>query len=529
MSNQPILHSSDKQQSVRVDEKDSRILVRSRTSSSSSSGLSLKTPRTTRFAEATSVNSPIDPTTTAKSPFADPQIRTTHLMPQPQPSDVGFGYVADNQPSKHSSFVGVEVPLTPASPLKSALKVPGTPGRQLNPLSPTFREEQILEQHEEKAEKENAKDLRTKIRVRMAKMCLRGVNFSCSLIVVAMISATFTIFNATRNLPNRGKMSPWAQKQQIWPQITLLCIASVSLVMAIGILYAYWRGGHRRAEKAAVYYTVFAIGFFMLSIIIWAVGAAILNEQKRHGKDKDMWGWACKEGKRKEVYGSEVDYALVCRMQHWTLICALIEIVVEVITIAIYGVVFYRYYTKRRLHKSMDLRDRARSDLYLAQLRSQSAPNTPGFQKTPMSTSFPSHLHDNDLSKAENGEYHGTQYAEKRQSSFSQPKPFTLQPPPIRVQQATPSIPQDGFESSAKPQEHVPAAPGEQTYEAVPIPGAYASPLASPSFAPGHQSMNLGAVPQQQQHQHQLGAVYATEARAENPPASPRLGHVTLH
>lgn len=80
-------------------------------------------------------------------------------MPQPQPSDVGFGYVADNQPSKHSSFVGVEVPLTPASPLKSALKVPGTPGRQLNPLSPTFQEEQILEKHEEKAEKENAKDL----------------------------------------------------------------------------------------------------------------------------------------------------------------------------------------------------------------------------------------------------------------------------------------------------------------------------------------------------------------------------------
>lgn len=160
MSNEPILPSSDKHQSViRGDEKDSRVLVRSRTSSSSSSGLSLKTPRTARFAEATSVNSPIDPSTAGRSPFADPPIRTTHLMPQPQPSDVGFGYVADNQPSKHSSFVGVEVPLTPASPLKSALKVPGTPGRQLNPLSPTFREEQVLEKHEEKAEKENAKDL----------------------------------------------------------------------------------------------------------------------------------------------------------------------------------------------------------------------------------------------------------------------------------------------------------------------------------------------------------------------------------
>ena len=48
--------------------------------------------------------------------------------------------------------------MTPNSPLKSALKVPGTPGR-LNPLSPTFKEEQILEKSEEKTEKENAKDL----------------------------------------------------------------------------------------------------------------------------------------------------------------------------------------------------------------------------------------------------------------------------------------------------------------------------------------------------------------------------------
>ena len=80
-------------------------------------------------------------------------------MPQPQPSDVGFGYVADNQASKHSSYAGVEIPLTPNSPLKSALKPPGTPGRFTNPLSPTFREEQVLEKFEDKTDKANAKDL----------------------------------------------------------------------------------------------------------------------------------------------------------------------------------------------------------------------------------------------------------------------------------------------------------------------------------------------------------------------------------
>src|SRR5438876_94926 len=51
-----------------------------------------------------------------------------------------------------------------------------------------------------------------------------------------------------------------------------------------------------------------------------------------------------------------------------------------------YAIVFYRSYSKEKLRKSMYLRDKARSDLYLAQLRTQSAPNTPGFG--PMSPSY---------------------------------------------------------------------------------------------------------------------------------------------
>lgn len=201
--------------------------------------------------------------------------------------------------------------------------------------------------------------------------------------------------------------------------------------------------------------------------------------------------------------------------QNWSLICAFIEIIVEVITISIYGIVFYRFYTKRRLHKSMDLRDKARSDLYLAQLRTQSAPNTPGF---PLRSPNP---YQDPHSAAENGEARNgdvtetTQFASKHQS-FSQPKPFTLQPPPIRVQNATPAPAQDGFDNApAAVNEHVPAAPGEQTYDAVPIPGAYASPLASPAYAPQHQSMSFGQA-------------LTTEGRVESPPSSPRLGHAGL-
>lgn len=220
--------------------------------------------------------------------------------------------------------------------------------------------------------------------------------------------------------------------------------------------------------------------------------------------------------------------------------------ILECITILLYGVVFYRYYSKQRLRKSMDVRDRARSDLYLAQLRSQSAPNTPGFG--PLSPSYSQHIKSprfppsvyNAGPSAEEG-FAGTRFVEAKLASQAAPKPFALQPPPIKIHAATPKTPQNGFEaplsqrSSPPPAsrmsppppssnsrmsppppaerriEHVAAAPGEQTYDAVPIPGAYASPLASPGLA-------------QLQHQRfgSVGQAITSERRIESPPGSPR-------
>lgn len=121
--------------------------ARTGTSSSSSSEGSLKVPRTPRFAEATSVHSPVD---NGASPFADPPVNAQ--ASDSQPGDVGFGYIS-NSGSEHESI------RMPKSPLKSAMKVPGTPGRMLNIMSPTFREEEILEKREMETEKEQAKDI----------------------------------------------------------------------------------------------------------------------------------------------------------------------------------------------------------------------------------------------------------------------------------------------------------------------------------------------------------------------------------
>lgn len=118
---------------------------------SSETNGALKTPRTARFAESTSVNSPIGPTESGRSPFVDPSSAAADS--KHDVSDVGFGYVKEAEITRQANIP----PLTPASPLKSALKSPS--GRTLNPLSPTFREELILEKQEKTTEKQNAKDL----------------------------------------------------------------------------------------------------------------------------------------------------------------------------------------------------------------------------------------------------------------------------------------------------------------------------------------------------------------------------------
>lgn len=120
---------------------------RSASTDSSSSTSSLKPPRTPRFAEATSVHSPVDG---PRSPFVPMDDKSE--VPQSQPGDIGFGYINNRESSA--------VPMSPKTPLKSAMKVPGTPARRFdNPLSPTFREEDILEKKESKTAKDQVRDL----------------------------------------------------------------------------------------------------------------------------------------------------------------------------------------------------------------------------------------------------------------------------------------------------------------------------------------------------------------------------------
>ncbi|CAI6056072.1 unnamed protein product [Clonostachys chloroleuca] len=456
------------------------------TGSNSSSDSSLKHPRTPRFAEATSVHSPVEPT---RSPFADPE--KAQVVVQAQPADIGFGYI-NNRESQ-----------VPKTPLRSAMKIPGTPGRKFgNPMSPTFNEAEILEKRELATDKEQARDLKIKTRVRMAKFALRGVNFSCSLIILCMLSSTFAIFNASKGLASQSSLPPWAEGTNTWPQKLVLAMACVSLTACIIVFITFFRRGHKRAEKVNTYYHMFAIGWFIASLVLWGVTAALYQNSRNNSNNKDMWGWSCVNNKRESIFEDQVNYQLICRLQNWAMICIIIEVVIEVLCIILYSVVFYRYYTKRRLAKTMDNRDRARSDLYLAQLRAQSAPNTPGFgPKSPalsqyaMSPRHPPAAYRN-LGDIEESPFTPGGKLHEPASQFNSPKPdFKLQAPPKKAPSATPKTEQSPFtpvsgqspfspttESgpSSNNQNTTTIADDEPVYDAVPIPGAYAGQAYKP-------------------------------------------------
>ncbi|TQS35149.1 hypothetical protein Golomagni_04439 [Golovinomyces magnicellulatus] len=424
--------------------------------------ITAKKARKPKFIESTAVHSPIEKSPSDKSStFGHP---TQCSMAQIRPSDVGLTYLEGS--SRLSDDILVDMPHT----LKKNMNLDeadthSTPTREvLKQLSPTFREEQTLQKCEKLTEKEQAKDLKVKTKVRIAKLFLRTVSFGCSLIVLTMVSASFSIFNATKSLPPRNHLPAWATGTRIWPQAFVLVIACISLIFCIAIFWNYFRGGHRKAEKVAVYYTLFTVTLFIFGSIMWGVAAGVLQGSRSNGQNKDLWGWSCVDNKRRQLFSDKVNYALVCRMQNWALVCCIIEIVLESITILLYAFVFYRFYSKQRLRRSMNIRDRARSDLYSAQIRSQSALITPCVE-----SNLP-HSQDKKFSNLT-----VDKSSPNLISAFSA-KPFCLQPPPQKASStAGRSFPKAHLTEQIV--KHVASAPGESIYDAVPIPSNYRSNL----------------------------------------------------
>lgn len=153
------------------------------------------------------------------------------------------------------------------------------------------------------------------MRVRIAKIFLRFVNFGCSLIVLAILGTTLSIFNATKSLPSRNNLPAWAEGTNPWAQWVLLGVSCVSLLCCLLVFYGYFKGGHKLAQKYAFYYSILSVCFFGFNLIMWVVAAGVYQSSKSNGNNQDMWGWSCSQNLREELFHSDINYALMCRLQ----------------------------------------------------------------------------------------------------------------------------------------------------------------------------------------------------------------------
>lgn len=131
---------------------------------------------------------------------------------------------------------------------------------------------------------------------------------------MSLVAVSFNIFHATKNLAPRNNLPPWAPGTKLWPQYVVLSISCVTLVLCVGILIGYWRG-KKIVEKYAAWSTVFAVSVFLFFIVMWIVAAVTLNSAKQKSNGQDMWGWSCKDNKRKQLFQNDINFNIVCRAQ----------------------------------------------------------------------------------------------------------------------------------------------------------------------------------------------------------------------
>ncbi|KAI7909506.1 hypothetical protein M9X92_011599 [Pyricularia oryzae] len=130
----------------------------------------------------------------------------------------------------------------------------------------------------------------------MAKFRLRGVSFSCSLIVVAVMFTVLTMFDAAK--VHQGA----SHAQQHARLILILTVSCLSVVICMFIFWPYCRGGYRKVEKVAVYHTLLTIGGFIVRI----------------GLDSDCCFFptsAQQQRQQGHTFEDDVDYSLLCRLQ----------------------------------------------------------------------------------------------------------------------------------------------------------------------------------------------------------------------
>lgn len=98
---------------------------------------------------------PLPPTVFSSAGVVNGEIGAVYASPTPPPQ------------ARQDPYAGATMPMTPLTPA---------------PKTPTFREESNVDKYDQKVQRYDKRDLAVKLRVRLAKILLRGINCACRLV-----------------------------------------------------------------------------------------------------------------------------------------------------------------------------------------------------------------------------------------------------------------------------------------------------------------------------------------------------------
>ncbi|KAK3117185.1 hypothetical protein LTR53_001689 [Teratosphaeriaceae sp. CCFEE 6253] len=199
-------------------------------------------------------------------------------------------------------------------------------------------------------------DQRLKKRIRLLRMVTRILSTIAAAATLAPLTMTLVKFFQTRNIQYTvgGKQrTAWAADTQTWYTFLYFGVALVSFLINSVVVLAYYRGV--KAANAADNATGWWSNLLNAThVVVWIVSAIIYRVGKEpvNGKFRDLWGWTCSTAASElQVVVTSVNFDQYCTIQTSSWYSGIANVVMNLITGAIYVMMLLRLRSKRKLKK----------------------------------------------------------------------------------------------------------------------------------------------------------------------------------
>ena len=147
---------------------------------------------------------------------------------------------------------------------------------------------------------------------RIIKFLSETVSSLFSLVMFALMVYVIIEFAATKD-NIRGGRSPWPKNAKVWPTIMLLIASAFTLVTSAVILFAYCCCFKRAQGSWKITLAKYAV-----HIVAWIIISVVYRyERGLHGKNNDLWGWACAEKASpiQDQFNGVINFKSLCTSQ----------------------------------------------------------------------------------------------------------------------------------------------------------------------------------------------------------------------